>query len=180
MKYLLLILLSFVASMNAGSQEDDGLFLQRQELFYDAGVSLAHQEKVINWQSFKNAAIGVYNEVQGVQELIDLLFMMDENLIENDMRSFDELIDSFDKQMSKTAEYQEFEIDLIVLVAAYQRIFSIFIKMHPSEPTFEIFSGCLDDYLESSDHLLYDEMKDALDGFVEAFNIFQDKMEDLF
>lgn len=174
-----LILLSLSTSMYASSPEDDSFFVQRQELFYNAGISFAHQVKIVDGQSLKDATVGVYNEVQDLQDLVNLFVVIDENIDEENIPSFDQLIDIFDDQMSQADGYEDFKVDLIILMESYQRIFSIFIKMCPDELSFETFVANLNDCLESSDDL-HEEMKEALNDFTNAFNIFEDRSSDFF
>ena len=165
--------------MNVCSQ-DDGFLLQSQELFYDCGMSLAHQNQVVNWQSLKNAGTGIYNEVQDFQEIVNLLLMMNQNPDENnDVLSFDQLIDLFEDKFSQSVSYEDVKVELISFVACYQRMFSVYIQTCQGQPTFEDYSDIIYNYLQSLD-LLNDQMVDALNDFHDAFNNLQDRLDDLF
>ena len=173
-----LILLSLSPSMNVCSQDDD-FALQSQELFYDCGMSLVAQDEVIDWQSLKDAGTGVYNQVQDFQEIVNILIIMNQEIDESDILSFDQLIDMFDDHISQSVSYEDVKLELITLVACYQRVFSVFIETCSGEPTFENYADTVYNYLASSDSL-DDEMADALNDFQDAFNDFQDRLEDLF
>lgn len=176
MKKMLLIacILSSIL-MHAGSIEYTS---QDLEMFYDAGICLARQGKINDWQSLKEATAVLYQDIQEVQQIIDLSLMMNGVVASQDTLASDKLMDEIYKQIIEHDEYIHLEMDFITFAESYQKLFCIFIEECNGNPSLITFMN----YLDSNDMIDADSLQRiqaALDDFIIRFENIQSTLQDI-
>ncbi len=116
-------------------QQDDSfdqvaIDLAFQELIYDMGICLAGQDLIVDNQSAKDAFINVYNQIEQVNQIIDLFMIIDEELVEQEITTIEDLIDYEIAVEDNVAQ------SCIAWLAAYQKVFIIFLQIHGSDASF--------------------------------------------
>lgn len=170
MKKCLLILLTFSSVIYAGYRDYTS---QDQEVFYDSGMCLARQKKIADWKGLKQAIAVIYNDIEEIQQIIDLFLMVNGTSISKDVLPSDQLMDMIHKQISEHNEYADVCTDAILLAAAYQKIFYIFIEVCPCQPSLAVFVSCVDNNYDKINDFDKDRLQFALTDFMHRFEDFQ-------
>ena len=176
MKKCLLILLTFSSVVCAGYRDYTP---QDQEIFYDSGICLANQKKITDWEGLKKAVAVIYNNVEEIQQIIDLFFMVNGTSISKEISPSDQLMDIIHKEISEHDEYADVCTDAILLAAAYQQIFYIFIEVCPCQPSLAIFISCMDNNYDKINALDRDRLQFALTDFMNRFEDLQSTVKEI-
>ena len=177
MKTVLVVLLSFVTSVYAGY---DDYSVQEKEAFYDAGMCLAHQHKITDWKSLKKVSAILYDDIEEVQQIVDLFLMMNGSKTSDKILASDQLFDMIDDEVTQNSKYVLLQKDFVLLVAAYQHIFYVFIDICPCQPTLTMFLNCLVNQCDVVDSIDQEMFVKVVDDFLDQFEQFQLELQDAF
>lgn len=150
-KRLFLIFLACISTVQAQDVDPEAVDIAFQGLIYDIGMSLSDQDVIFDRLTAKDALLHVYHEVEQATQIVDLLLVIDEETIEQNITTVDELIDY------KMNSHDDVERTLIAWLAAYQNLFTVFIALHDSDVSFDTwccdvdFVASLQDYQEITD-----------------------------
>jgi hypothetical protein len=149
------------------------------ELIYQIGMSLSYQAKITDYATAKDAFLNVYNKVDQVTQIFNLFFEANYELAELNITDIDQLIDYV------LSCNQEIIAAGVLCLSKYQKLFSIFIAMHPYNNSFEIWEKDMDYILSLKEgqmpkeknyinfwHATYDLMQSQKD-----FEILLEKLE---
>jgi hypothetical protein len=177
-KKLMMMCLMLFPAIQAQDIDQQDIDLEYQELIYDMGISLIRQQTIIDNVTAKNALVNLYNEVEQVNQIIDLFMIIDEELVELEISTVEDLID-FQIEMNKNMAQS-----CIAWLAAYQHVFTIFLEIHGSEASFIdwchdiVFIASLegDEELENP---LYEKLWQASYEVLEAQKVFEVALQEL-
>lgn len=177
MKKWLFILLSVSSMMHAVFTD---YAPQDQAFFYESGICLAAQSKIVDWQSLKQVTSVMYHDIQEIQQIVDLFLMMNGTIIEEGVTGADQLMNVISEQIAEHQEYLYIELDFIALAAACQELFCVYLEVCPCQPSLVAFKNCLD----SNDTSISIDSKKRLvqsyDDFTIRFNKFQITVQEIF
>jgi len=130
MKMLQVMVMSFLFSICSAAD----LEFASQKLLYDMGISLSHQPQVVDITTAKEAMFGVYQEVEQVTQMIDLLIMIDDEFVSHDITTFEDLV------------RYEYQVNPHLMIAGalwiqeFQNLFVIFLQLHDGQDaSFEVW-----------------------------------------
>ncbi|AXK60697.1 hypothetical protein C0J27_02995 [Candidatus Chromulinivorax destructor] len=153
---------------------------QDQAFFYESGICLAAQSKIVDWQSLKQVTSVMYHDIQEIQQIVDLFLMMNGTIIEEGVTGADQLMNVISEQITEHQEYLYIELDFIALAAACQELFCVYLEVCPCQPSLVAFKNCLD----SNDTSISIDSKKRLvqsyDDFTIRFNKFQITVQEIF
>jgi len=157
--------------------DDDYVDIAYEQLVYDVGISLANQDLIVDTQTAKNALLSLYQNVTEVTQIVDLFMMIDDEIVELDITTIDELFD-YELQNNESVVQA-----CVAWLIAYQNLFIVFQSMHP-ENSFEVwcqdmmYFGSLadDEQPTDSDYL---ELWQACVAVLQAQEDFEDELADL-
>lgn len=172
MKKFLLILLSFAGLVSA--QESD-TFFDDDQVFYEAGIELARHDKIVDWQHVRTSARTAYHNVEGVHAFFDLGALF---LGADETNSIDEIMDLFESTLPADIE-QEFKLDLIEVVMAFQDVFVQFNAITLNQPTPEFFMYCTHNRDALQGYGYYDFYQ-AIDLFLMVFDLFEERCDEFY
>ena len=155
LKRLFLIVLTSFACLQGQEIAEKVTDLAFQELVYDMGMNLADQHLVVDGPTLKKALVCLYEDVQQVTQIIDLFLIIDEELVEQNITTIDQLVDY------EIATHPYVVESAITWLSAYQKLFMIFMALHPQDASFETW--CNDIEFISS---LQDDEEPADPGYV--------------
>lgn len=177
-KKLTVMFLMLFVGVQAQDFDQQEIDLSYQELIYDMGISLTRQETIVDNTTAKNALINLYNEVEQVNQIIDLFMMIDEELVELEISTVEDLID-FEIEMNKNMAQS-----CIAWLAAYQHVFTIFLEIHGSDASF--IDWCHDIVFitslqgdEELENPLYQKLWQASYEVLEAQKVFEAALQEL-
>ncbi len=178
-KKLLALIFALFSCVHAQQDDDSALFdFAFQELIYDIGVNLAQQQKIIDDVSAKDALMNVYEQVDQVAQIVDLFMMIDDEIVELGISSIEELIDfelDHNENMAQAC---------IAWLAAYQKVFNIFIQIHGPNGSFVdwcydiVIISAVDEVQELQDPL-YEQLWHAGYEALQAQREFEDSLKAL-
>jgi len=159
MKKLFLIFIAFMSSVQAQDVNSGAAEVAFQELIYDIGISLSDQDIIFDRPTTKNALLHVYEELDEVSQIVDLLLVIDEEMVEQQITTAEELLDY------KIDSHEDVEKTLIAWLTAYQNLFIVFIALHDSDVSFDTWCSDIDFVTSLQD---YQEIVDS--GYVEFWH----------
>ena len=101
-----------------------------QELLYEMGMNLAQQDLIVDSNLARQAVINLYNQVDDFHEIVDLFMMIDEELVQAQITTIQDLIDYHVVMHNDIAQA------FLAWLVAYQQTFIIFIQIHGSNASF--------------------------------------------
>ncbi len=129
-KKIVLILCAFFVTVQAQDTDQQAFELSYQELIYDIGMSLVEQDTICDEASAQNAIINVCQDVDQVAQIVLAFLMMDEEMVEENITTVDQLIDY------ELSEHHDLAMACIVYLQAHQDVFTIFTQLHPEDVSF--------------------------------------------
>lgn len=177
MKKWLFILLSVSSMMHAVFTD---YAPQDQAFFYESGICLAAQSKIVDWQSLKQVTSVMYHDIQEIQQIVDLFLMMNGTIIEEGVTGADQLMNVISEQIAEHQEYLYIELDFIALAAACQELFCVYLEVCPCQPSLVAFKNCLDSHDTSISIDSKKRLVQSYDDFTIRFNKFQITVQEIF
>lgn len=177
MKKWLFILLSVSSMMHAVFTDYTP---QDQAFFYESGICLATQSKIVDWQSLKQVTAVLYHDIEEIQQIVDLFLMMNGTFIEEGVTGADQLMNVISQQIAEHQEYLYIELDFIALAAACQDLFCVYLEVCPCEPSLVAFTNCLDSNDTSISVDSKKRLMQSYHDFTIRFNKFQITVQEIF
>lgn len=173
--FMFLMIFAVAQAQDEDQQVSDFAF---QELIYDLGRNLADQEVIVDNATAKNALIHAYYQVDQVNQILDLFMMIDEEIADQEIVTVEDLIDyemAMNKNMAESC---------IAWLAAYQKVFIIFLEIHGPDASF--IDWCHDvmfiSSLQGDEELqdpAYEKLWQASYDVIEAQKVFENELQEL-
>ena len=109
---------------------DQVIDLAFQEFIYDMGICLAGQDTIVDNVTGIDALVNVYHQIDQAGQILDLFMMIDDELVAADVSSVEDLI-AYEMVM-----HNDLAQACIAWLAAYQNVFTVFLKIHGSDASF--------------------------------------------
>lgn len=132
-KKMFFIVLAFFTTMQVQSQDQDDIDSAFHELIYNMGICLSEQNTIVDAITAKHALLNLYQNVGQITQIVDLFMVVDEEIIEQNITTVEELIDYEINSQNVIAQAG------IAWLQAYQDLFIIFKSLHEDDISFEIW-----------------------------------------
>lgn len=171
MKKLLFFLLLSIVPVHGGYEDYEQ---QEQQAFYDVGICLAQQNKIDDWSSLKQAAAGMYDNIEDIQELVDLFLIMNGVSINQITEPMNQLFDIIEQEIARDySEYNHIQMSFVELIAIYQDLFSFFLQTSKGLHSPALFLS----YVNNSCDLMSDEERETFQSKMDYFELIFEKFE---
>lgn len=132
-KKILLIISFFTVAIKAQDIEQVQMQDALDQLLYTIGMNLAAQTTIQDEVIGKTVLLRLYDQVPQVAQIIDMFLMLDQEMVDYNITSCDQLIDY------EVNEHYDLAMSLIVFAASLQNVFVQFNLLHPDDASYQVW-----------------------------------------